>query len=288
MSSTQQDATLRSAARRSYRIANSQNVAAGDYVVLDTARDVREVADTAGFKPLGIAVGFSQKDTADSTDQGDTSASRPPRVDVNCAGGIMEGQTVAGAAGDETDVGRKVYATAARTWTLTPTVNIPAVGEVVFSDANGQDIYLYPQEVVATQRSLTKELLAIIPTSALEANGDLTLYQEALQGTGRLARIYARPMAIDDDATQGSQNLQFQLGSSTVSFAGAFNINHSNANATADFATVLPDVTPTSGHTFSHDQTLTISRLTGGQAFAPVDQLCSWEIWAEIAGRYDY
>ena len=131
MGSTIVDRDARDGDRRSYVIKNAQALAIGEYVAVEgSSGTVTEVSDVAGLIPLGFVSGFCEKSTEDGTDTGDTSASPTPKVEVDVGGRIEENVSVTGVSAS-TDVGEQVYATGPDTFTLTPTANIAAVGQVV-------------------------------------------------------------------------------------------------------------------------------------------------------------
>lgn len=115
------------------RIADTEIVCVGEYVVIDTDGDVRRVADTTDFIPLGHVVGFNPPgppaNEADGCVTGDTSAARKLEAIVDIAPRVVEKLAVVGVTG-ETDKGALVFATGPNTYTLTPTSNISAVGWV--------------------------------------------------------------------------------------------------------------------------------------------------------------
>ena len=142
----------RGAGRRSYPIDDAATIAIGDYVVINAEGEAVEAADTAAFVPVGLAIGFSDKDSADGTDTGDTSADRPPEVEVDSEHIILEGLTVTGAA-NQADVNALVYVTAAQTYTLTPTANLPAIGEVVAHiSGTSVDVAMFSADAMSASR----------------------------------------------------------------------------------------------------------------------------------------
>lgn len=138
---------LRGKSQQSYRIADTLTLNIGDYAALNASGDLQAVADTASFVPKGLVTGFSDAQ-AGSSDVGDTSAAEPPEAVVNTAGGILHNVSVTGVTG-EGDKGALVYTTAPDTWTLTPTANISAVGEVArFLTGTNVDLELYSAETI--------------------------------------------------------------------------------------------------------------------------------------------
>ena len=113
----------------SYPIANSQVIAVDDLVALDIATGyARRLADTSGFEPIGRCIGFSDLDTANGTDTGDTSASPVPEVIVMIGREVLRGISVTGVSG-QLDVGDPVYASDHDSLNNNaPTTNIPAIG----------------------------------------------------------------------------------------------------------------------------------------------------------------
>lgn len=271
--------------RRSYRIANGSDIAAGEYVCLNASGDAVEAADTADFIPLGLAIGFSQKDTGDGTDQGDTTANDPPEVELDVGGGILNGITVTGAAGNDTDKGAPVYVTGGTTYTTVPTSNLPAVGEIVRSaSATDIDVELYPADAIsaASRGLVSKEdlLLGLLDTRAMEGVAQLDILARTLQGSGKIRQLVIRPTGFDAAAVAGSQDLSVLIGGTPVGFSAGINVNHEDMDAAADLI-VLNTIGTTASATWSDGQSLIIRQATGGEGFtAGVD--AHFEVLARV------
>lgn len=262
----------RDAERSSYRIGNAASVAVGEYICLNTVGDAVTVADTAGFVPLGFAVGFSDKATANGTDLGDTAATPPPEVEVDIGGGIVEGLTVVGVAGTNADKGLKVYVTAANTFTLAETTNLPALGEIVRSvSATDVDVYFYPAGAIGAvdgriqRRSV---LVGLIGGAALASSVQRVLTRWVARENGEISRIYAQPTAFDAGYTAGSLQLVVFIGSTQVTNSANLTLRGTGVNASADMGTILAAGAVTANNVFSAGQTLAFRRNTGGTAFA--------------------
>lgn len=132
----------RTRANNAYQAANAVQFYAGSFVGLDvsTGRAVLW-SDTANLRWLGMAL---------RKVKGDTTATPIPEVEVNESGAILEKVSVTGVTGIG-DQGAPVYATDDDTLTLTPTVNVKAVGRIVrFISGTSVDVELLtPAEYAA-------------------------------------------------------------------------------------------------------------------------------------------
>jgi len=138
----------RTAVTQSFIITNSATLYVGGYVALDTSGTLAVVADTTSFEPVGLVVGFEDA-AADGSETGDTGASIPPEAIVDIGGGIVSGLAVTGASAQD-DVGKLVYATSDDVYTLTPTSNISAVGQIVrFNTTTSFDINFFDSSAMA-------------------------------------------------------------------------------------------------------------------------------------------
>ncbi len=271
---------------RSYRIGNSASVAVGEYICLNSSGDAVTIADTAGYIPLGFAVDFSDKDTANGTDTGNTSATPPPEVVVDCGGGIVEGLTVAGAAGTAADKGKYVYGTAADTWTLTEADNLPAIGEVVRSkSATDIDVYFYPNGAIGAAGATAMEdkiFVGSVHTTALEGTAELALKRHVMQGDGKITRARAIPSGFDANYSTGSQVIVFFVGSTECQFTADLTLVETAIDSSSTIATEITSGTLSSGGTWSDGDTLLVRLQTGGTAFnAGVDNV-HFDIWLDV------
>lgn len=273
----------------SFRIANLLNVAIGDYIALDAAGDAREIADTGGFQPLGFAVGFSDRDTANGTDVGATGDTPPPEVGVDISGGIVEGLTVVGAAGNDTDKGRHVYVTAGDTFTLTPTANIPAVGEIVRSASTTDiDVYFYARDAMGSvggSSAVRSLLLGVVHTTALEGVADAVIAVGRAPGGGTIRRIRVKPTGFDAGYVAGSQTFAVSVGATAIGFSAALLLNDTDIDALADLATVPISVLTTGDQSFSNGQSIFLRMATDGQGFTAAIDTVSLEFWLDYEER---
>lgn len=142
----------RDTGQQSFRIADTITLAVGGYVAIATASgDAVAVADTVGHVPAGFVIGFDPPDEKDGALKGDTSLAKPPEAIVDIRETIVRNATVVGVTG-QADVGEEVFATGVDTFTLTPTVNIKAVGKVVrFHSGTTVDVLFYSLATIAAK-----------------------------------------------------------------------------------------------------------------------------------------
>ena len=124
-------------------IADTEVIFKGAFVAINTAGFAVNIVDTAGFEPLGVVTAFDEQNTDQESVTGDTSASVVPAVDVDISERVARKMTVVGAT-TQALVGEPVFATDENTFTMTPTVNIPAIGTVVrFHSSTIVDVLLF-------------------------------------------------------------------------------------------------------------------------------------------------
>lgn len=99
---------------QNYRVLNSGTIYVGSFVGMlngtSTAQRgyAKAYADQNNIKYLGMMIGSPFDITTSLTVVGNTSATRPPQVTVECGPGILQSYTVTGSSAF-TDVGRQVY-----------------------------------------------------------------------------------------------------------------------------------------------------------------------------------
>lgn len=143
--------TKRPKSMASFVIETSQTVYIGDYVMVSgTTGRVVGVADIVSGVPLGLVVGFDPPNIeVDGGATGNAAASKPPEAIVDIEGGKVLDIAVTGITGNF-DIGKKIYATAAQTLTLSATSNINAVGQVLRRiSGTTVDIILHSMETVS-------------------------------------------------------------------------------------------------------------------------------------------
>jgi hypothetical protein len=137
----------RPASQIEMKVVSTETVYVGAMVnIQESTGRVLNLSDTANEHPMGLVVELVPLDASDGNVTG--TAGGAERVVVETASVILMDVSVAGVTA-ETDVGDHVYMTDENTFTLTPTANIPAVGELVRWDATTiGDVMLYSHEVI--------------------------------------------------------------------------------------------------------------------------------------------
>lgn len=272
---------------RSIRISNTIALAVGEYVAINDAGDLIEVADADGNRPVGFVASFSVRDTG-VTDTGDTAATPPPEAVVDIGGGVIERATVTGVA-DQTAVGKKVYATGVNTFTLTETAFLGAVGEVTrWHAGTTADVLFYSAEAMGSVFGrVTRDewLVGTVSTLALRSTTTRTIGHRRLGGYGRIRGIWAKSTGFHVGHNAGSMGLTFLLGTSTAGAAtvitgGRVALEFTRIDASGDLGAVISGTAVTAASEFDEGSICFIRR-SGATAFtatAPV----TFEVWADV------
>lgn len=270
-----------------FRIANSTAVAVGEYAVLNTGGFLTTPADTAGFIPLGFITGFSDLDTANGTDTGDTSATPPPEAFVDVDGGAVKLTALTGAAGTVADVGLKIYVTGVNTFTLTETTNLPAVGEVVRSASTSDiDVYFYPMSVMqAAQATIRRrsQFVGRIGLPMLGGTAALSLHRHTMRDSGAIRRLYARPDGFSANVSAGSQTITLLIGSTTVTMSANLILREANIDASGDVGTDIAAGAITANNVFSAGQIVVVRKAVSGSAFnQATNEYVGFDVWIDV------
>lgn len=274
---------------QSIRIANSQSIAIGEYVIRDTAGDLRAAADTLNFIPLGILLGLSDKTsnagtTTVGSDTGDTAATPPPEGVVNLEGGVYESIAVTGAA-SQADVGRPVYVTGGNTYTLTETTHLPAVGVIArWRTGTTSDILFFSAESMAAAKHAGDRKrnvsLGIVSTLALRGTTAKDLAKITMRGWGKITRVWAKPGGYHLGHNTGSQNVNLEIGTTNLT-GGVLALKYTSIDVSSDLANNVSATAVTAANEFNDGDIITLEQATGGKAYTATAPI-NWEIWADV------
>lgn len=270
-------------------IKNSEALVPYAFVDLNTVLGKIQFSDqTDGSFPIGLVLGAESGDNINDL-TGDSSGINKGAVR---GGIILESKAVTGA-GSITDAGKPVWATDGQTLTLTRQAG-PPIGFVVrWRSSTLCDVYIlsFVESWLlnmgwAGQSAYKMKYLGTHLTNAMQGTSAATLWKETAYEHYEIVSWHAIPVGFDDAAVAGDQDLNLEIGGTTVKTTGGtnpsvLNLLYTSCDATGDQGTVIDASAVVSANEVHIGDVLEVVQEASGTGFT-ADAVAAFAIWALV------
>ena len=269
-----------------YQIKSAEALVIGGHAALNRSTGKMEFADdAANLIPMGIITTQLHGDNTNLTGNaaGDYSAV--------ARGGIVAQVAVTGASAI-TDAGKFVYATDGQTYTLTsPADDSVPYGIVMrWVSSTTCDVYFFGL-IEAIQMSLIPRRATIclgsFPTNALQGTAAAELLTDIpMYGHFTIDSWYAVPVAYDNAAVAGDQNLEIDIGATSVKTTGGvnptqINITYAELDAVGTMGTAIAGSAIASANEVHDGDTISVRMAASGTGFT-ADCAAAFNLYIQV------